>query len=184
MKPSPSRIALGLVAITLLAAVAVSRLAESGLLGEPRPAIRPERRFCVGVEHPDSEPGIVFASGPEQVIAGAIDGLRVPSECAGVSLPDVEIGDRIVLKELDGGCVLDRVTRLPGALRLICGAKININLDGIDDLALLPIIGKSKARSIVESRIEDGPFSGSEDLTRVKGIGEKTAKRLEPWLAW
>ncbi len=184
MKPTPSRIALGLVALALLTTVAVSRLAESGLLGEPDPSIGLEKRFCVGVEHPDSEPGLVCATGKEQVIAGAIDRLGVPAECVGVSLSNVAIGSRIVLNELDGSCVLERVTRLPGALRLICGAKINVNLDSIHDLQLLPGIGKSKAGSIVESRLEDGPFSSSADLTRVRGIGEATAERLSPWLEW
>jgi len=170
--------------MTLLAAVAVSHLAESGLLGEPEPLINSEKRFCVGVEHPDSEPGLICALGPDEVIVEAVDRLEVPDECAGVSLPDVAVGDRIVLEDLNGRCVCERVTRLPGALRLICGGKINVNLDSVQDLELLPGIGKSKAGSIVESRLEDGPFSGSADLTRVRGIGEKTAKRLDPWLEW
>ncbi|MCP4676701.1 MAG: hypothetical protein GY854_14555 [Deltaproteobacteria bacterium] len=184
MKPTPSRIAIGIVAMALFAAVAISRFAESGFLGEPEPAVGLEKRFCVGVEHPDSEPGLVCVSGADRVIAGAIDRLGVPAECAEVSLPKIVIGDRIVLNELDGRCIFERVTRLPGAHRLICGAKINVNLDGIQDLELLPGIGKSKAHGIVESRREDGPFSGSADLTRVHGIGEKTAERLDPWLEW
>jgi competence protein ComEA len=49
-------------------------------------------------------------------------------------------------------------------------------------LELLPGIGPSLARRIVAERSAHGPFASARELRRVKGIGDRTLKRLEPWL--
>ena len=38
-------------------------------------------------------------------------------------------------------------------------------------------VGLSKAQAIVDYRKENGPFRSAEDLTRVKGLGQKTVER-------
>jgi competence protein ComEA len=45
-------------------------------------------------------------------------------------------------------------------------------------LLLLPGIGPSRARAIVEDRTRNGPFASATDLERVKGIGPATASAL------
>jgi len=47
---------------------------------------------------------------------------------------------------------------------------------------LLPEIGESLAKRIVESRDADGPFADHDDLQRVRGIGPKTLDRVRPYL--
>ena len=56
--------------------------------------------------------------------------------------------------------------------------RININIADAAELQQLPGIGEVKARRILEDRRENGRFSSPDDLTRVKGIGEKTLEKI------
>ena len=47
---------------------------------------------------------------------------------------------------------------------------------------MLPGVGETLARRIVESRSEAGPFTELEALRRVRGIGPKTLERIRPYL--
>lgn len=55
---------------------------------------------------------------------------------------------------------------------------INVNTAGVKSLVLLPRIGESLARRIIEYREANGPFQSLEELTKVKGIGKKTVEGL------
>lgn len=50
------------------------------------------------------------------------------------------------------------------------------------ELTLLPNIGETLARRIVEYRQQYGPFTSLDQLQRVKGIGPKTLRRVEPYV--
>ena len=56
--------------------------------------------------------------------------------------------------------------------------SININTATVSDLAKLPGIGESKAKSIVSYR-KLKPFQSKDELMLVKGIGEKLFLQLE-----
>lgn len=58
-------------------------------------------------------------------------------------------------------------------------ALININTADEQTLAKLPGIGEKKARAIVEYRVKK-PFKRKGDLKKVKGIGRKIFKEIEP----
>jgi len=58
-------------------------------------------------------------------------------------------------------------------------AVININNATFEDLQSLPGIGPEMANRILDFR-EQGKFSCPDDLKKVKGIGDKKAKLLEP----
>lgn len=58
---------------------------------------------------------------------------------------------------------------------------VNLNQAKADELELLPGIGPSKAKKIVEYRTQH-PFRKTEELTKVKGIGRKTFGKLRPYL--
>jgi len=59
---------------------------------------------------------------------------------------------------------------------------VNLNTASEEELMRLPGIGPSKARAILELRGKLGRFSRVEDLMRVKGIGRKTFRDLQPML--
>lgn len=56
-------------------------------------------------------------------------------------------------------------------------AAININTASAIELAQLDGIGETKALAIVADRQANGPFASTEDLTRVRGIGEATVAK-------
>jgi competence protein ComEA len=57
---------------------------------------------------------------------------------------------------------------------------VNLNTATIDELTRLPGIGPAKARAVLELRGKLIRFSRLEDLMRVKGIGRKTFRKLQP----
>lgn len=60
---------------------------------------------------------------------------------------------------------------------------VDINAASWTELALLPGVGETLGKRIVQSRASDGPFRDHEDLLRVRGIGRKTLERIRPYLA-
>jgi len=59
------------------------------------------------------------------------------------------------------------------------GAKVNIN--SADEAGLMSVkgIGKSKAKAIMEYRQKNGPFKSVDDLTKIKGIKEKSLQKFK-----
>lgn len=57
--------------------------------------------------------------------------------------------------------------------------RINLNAATEKQILLLPDIGPTLAKRIIESRQTDGPFKQIEDLQRINGIGPITAQRLQ-----
>ena len=81
------------------------------------------------------------------------------------------------LKQFQGGHVdIDHAERRPIEF------KIDINQADWPEFTLLPGIGETYARRIVESRDLDGPFTSHEDLQRIRGIGPKTMDKIRPYL--
>lgn len=61
--------------------------------------------------------------------------------------------------------------------------KLNLNTATGEQLQLLPGVGPAKSERIVEFRQKHGKFRRIQDLRRVKGFGQKTLKKLAPYLA-
>jgi competence protein ComEA len=59
---------------------------------------------------------------------------------------------------------------------------VNINTASVEELELLPGIGASRARALVEAREAKGGFKSLDDLLEVKGIGEANLAKLRPHL--
>ena len=57
---------------------------------------------------------------------------------------------------------------------------ININTATAEELVELPRIGEVTAARIVAWREENGPFSRTEELMNVQGIGERVYERIKP----
>lgn len=60
--------------------------------------------------------------------------------------------------------------------------SININTASAGELTRLPGIGPVLADRIVEDRSVSGSYQRPADLIRVKGIGEKTFQKMEPYV--
>ena len=60
--------------------------------------------------------------------------------------------------------------------------KVDLNRATIQELVELPGIGETVAARIVSYREENGGFRAPEELMNVRGIGEKTYLKLEPYL--
>ncbi|MEO1585505.1 MAG: ComEA family DNA-binding protein [Planctomycetota bacterium] len=62
--------------------------------------------------------------------------------------------------------------------------RINVNTATAAELDLLPGIGPAYAARIIEDRAQNGPYTSADDLQRVRGIGPKTAAKLEPLISF
>ncbi|MFQ6069420.1 MAG: ComEA family DNA-binding protein [Candidatus Aminicenantales bacterium] len=62
------------------------------------------------------------------------------------------------------------------------GKKININTASATELQKLPRVGEKIARRIIEFRKENGQFKKVEEIMKVKGIGEKTFKKIKDFI--
>ena len=64
--------------------------------------------------------------------------------------------------------------------RGVTSPLLRVNLNDADEreLSLLPSIGPTIARRIIENRDRLGPFESLEDLGRIHGIGEKSIEKL------
>jgi competence protein ComEA len=59
---------------------------------------------------------------------------------------------------------------------------VNVNNADAEQLQLLPRIGPALADRIIEFREANGPFASVDELIAVKGIGERSLERLEPFV--
>lgn len=59
---------------------------------------------------------------------------------------------------------------------------VNINTADKETLTLLPGIGPVTAEAILAYRQANGDFKSIDDLTKVKGVGEKSLAKLKPYL--
>ena len=62
--------------------------------------------------------------------------------------------------------------------------RINVNTADVNELTLLPGIGESRAKDIIEYRTEYGKFTKPEDLLKIRGIGEATLEGLLPYIVF
>lgn len=61
--------------------------------------------------------------------------------------------------------------------------KVNINSATAEQLTAVPGIGDKLAARIVEYRQKNGSFKTVQELMNVKGVGEKSFGKLEPFLS-
>lgn len=60
--------------------------------------------------------------------------------------------------------------------------KIDLNHATVEELTALPGVGMKKAEAILEYRKENGPFASTDQLLKVKGIGEKLLAEIKPMI--
>ena len=57
--------------------------------------------------------------------------------------------------------------------------KVNINTADKEALSSFPGVGPVIAGRIIEYREKNGPFKNIEEITKIKGIGEKTFQKIK-----
>ena len=72
------------------------------------------------------------------------------------------------------GLAADDSPRLVGA--------INVNMATAEELQLLPGIGEARARAVIALRKQRGGFESVDELTLVKGIGDKALEQMRPFV--
>jgi competence protein ComEA len=59
---------------------------------------------------------------------------------------------------------------------------VNVNTATLEELQLLPGVGESRARAMIETRKQRGGFKSVDDLLEVKGIGTASLEKLRPYV--
>jgi competence protein ComEA len=70
----------------------------------------------------------------------------------------------------------------PTAAKSVFTGKVDLNRAPLAELTRVKGIGEKTAMAIVEYRAAHGPFRDLRDLLQVKGIGEKKLEKLGPYL--
>ena len=74
------------------------------------------------------------------------------------------------------------VSSLAMAAGDVANEVVNINTAGAEQLQLLPRVGPALANRIIEFRESNGLFKTVDELVAVKGIGETSLAKLEPYI--
>ena len=61
---------------------------------------------------------------------------------------------------------------------------INVNTATLEELILIPGIGKTIAQEIINKRMEKGQFQKIEDLEQVKGLGPSKLSRIKDFISF
>ena len=69
-----------------------------------------------------------------------------------------------------------------GPSAITADGKIDINIASVGQLLVLPNIGETLAKRIVDYRNQNGPFATVDDLLLVKGIGQKRLEQLRDYI--
>jgi competence protein ComEA len=132
---------------------------------------------------PTATPGMltVYVSGAV-VIPGVYPlpaGSRVDAavQAAGGFLPGAEQESVNLAKPLEDGQQID----VPGIVDTshVNAGRVNINTATVAELDALPGIGPTTAQSIVDYRLQNGPFQAIQDIQNVPGIGPATYDRIK-----
>jgi competence protein ComEA len=62
------------------------------------------------------------------------------------------------------------------------GGVVNVNTASSEQLQMLPRVGPALAERIIEFREANGPFQAVDEIIAVKGIGESSFEKLEPYI--
>ncbi|QSQ15293.1 ComEA family DNA-binding protein [Myxococcus landrumensis] len=105
---------------------------------------------------------------------GAVARARWPD-----SAPALDCPPEVVRLRSDGVATCGEGARPTGAQALALGRRLDLNVATAEELALLPGVGASLARSLVEAREGAGGFGSWEAVDEVPGVGAARLKTLQ-----
>jgi competence protein ComEA len=135
---------------------------------------------------PTATPGIltVYVSGAVATpgVYTLPPGSRVDAavQAAGGFLPGAEQESINLAKPLEDGQQID----VPGIVDTshVNAGRVNINTATVAELDTLPGIGPTTAQSIVDYRLQNGPFQAIQDIQNVPGIGPATYDGIKDYI--
>lgn len=105
---------------------------------------------------------------------GAVARLRWPD-----SAPALDCAPEAVRIRPDGVATCGEGLPPSGAQALALGRRLDLNTATPEELALLPGVGPSLARRIVEAREDSGGFTSWDDVDAVPGVGAAKLQTLQ-----
>jgi len=96
---------------------------------------------------------------------------------AGGFLPNAEQEGLNLAAKLQDGQQLIVPVRSPESY--VSGGRVNINTASAEELDALPGIGPTTAQSIVDYRVQHGPFEFIQDIQNVPGVGPATYEEIK-----
>jgi competence protein ComEA len=122
--------------------------------------------------------GAVAAPGVYTLPAGSRVDAAV--QAAGGFIPGAEQESINMAKPLEDGQQID----VPGIVDTshINAGRVNINTATATELDALPGIGPTTAQSIVDYRLQNGPFQAIQDIQNVPGIGPATFDGIKDYI--
>ncbi|MDQ4075178.1 MAG: helix-hairpin-helix domain-containing protein [Chloroflexota bacterium] len=136
-----------------------------------------------------AEPG-VYTLPPDSRVIDALEAAGGPTEEAAIELLNqaTQLSDGVQVHMPERG---DRTPLLPPGANVFEEAAadnlddeplVRLNSATGEELEALPGIGPALAARIIEYRTANGPFTSIEQLTEVKGIGDKLLERMREYL--
>ena len=109
---------------------------------------------------------------------GLNDNWMLSQKCFSVELSN---GAKITIGRKSSPCVIET---MDPEKRLLYFIPIDVNTASLDELMVVPHIGKKTAGAIIDYRRENGHFSSLDELKKVPGIGPYNFKKMKDYLTF
>jgi competence protein ComEA len=76
----------------------------------------------------------------------------------------------------------NEVTKTAAAAQSV--QKVQLNSATLEQLIQIPGLGQKKAQAVLDYIAQHGPIKDAAQLTEVKGIGEKLAAKISPYMSF
>lgn len=104
---------------------------------------------------------------------------QAPGVGSGTAASD---GQQLTMSTAGGSNSSENAAGMNQPRQVVDSSLISINQAGLLELQDIPGIGEKKAKAIMDYRDAHGGFASIEELTEVKGIGDKMLDKMKPYI--